>query len=252
MIGAVEKHRAAGLTLVAPVPDVLVIVPTFNERENLAELFEGIRAHAPSADVLVVDDASPDGTADEAAAFGARLGRIDVLRRSGRRGIGSAYRDGFRAGLDRGYRRLVTMDGDLSHEPRYLPGLLAAAEDADVGVGSRYLHGISVVNWDWKRLTLSVLGNSYVRAITGLPVRDCTSGFQCFRREVLEAIDVDRLRFANYSFLVELKYRAHRRGFRFREVPIVFVDRRFGSSKLGMRHVVQSVWAPWAMRLGRA
>jgi len=231
--------------------DVLVIVPTFNERENLTELCEGIRAHVPSADVLVVDDASPDGTADFATALGARLGGVEVLRRSGPRGIGSAYREGLQHGLSRGYRRLVSMDADLSHEPRHLPALLAAAEEADVAVGSRYLQGISVVNWSLHRLALSVAGNAYARTITGLPVRDCTSGFQCFRREVLEAIDPRRLRFNGYAFLVEVKYRAHRRGFRLREVPIIFVERRWGLSKTGLGSILGGMWAVWALRVGR-
>jgi dolichol-phosphate mannosyltransferase len=234
--------------------DVLVVLPTLNERANLTELLEGIRTHAPDVDVLVVDDGSPDGTAALAAEIGARLGRVEVLQRGRRLGLGTAYRDGFRVGLERGYRRFVTMDADLSHEPRYLPDLLAATApgaDADVAIGSRYLQGISVVNWDLKRLVLSVAANRYARTITGLPVRDCTSGFQCFRREVIQGIDPARLRFRGYSFLVELKYRAHERGFRLREVPIIFIDRRFGSSKLGPRHVLQSLWAVWAMRFGR-
>jgi dolichol-phosphate mannosyltransferase len=232
--------------------DVLVIIPTFNERENLAELCEGIRTHVPAADVLVIDDGSPDGTADFAAALGARLGGVEVLRRDRPRGIGSAYREGFRHGLTRGYRRLVSMDADLSHEPRHLPALLAAAEEADVAIGSRYLQGISVVNWSLHRLALSVAGNAYARIITGLPVRDCTSGFQCFRREVLEAIDPGRLRFNGYAFLIEIKYRAHQRGFRLREVPIIFVERRSGVSKNGLGSAWRSLWAVWALRLGRS
>jgi dolichol-phosphate mannosyltransferase len=232
--------------------DTLVVVPTFNERENLAELCEGVRTHAPQADMLIVDDASPDGTAELAATLGTRLGRIDVLRRATRLGIGSAYREGFRAGLARGYRRLVSMDADLSHEPRYLPSLVAATERADVAIGSRYLRGISVVNWSLQRLAVSVAGNAYARSITGLPVRDCTSGFQCFRREVLEAIEVERLRFSGYAFLIEIKYRAHRRGFRLEEVPIVFVERRSGLSKNGLRTAFGSLWAVWALRLGLA
>jgi dolichol-phosphate mannosyltransferase len=232
--------------------DVLIVVPTFNERGNLAELFEGIRTHAPEADVLIVDDGSPDGTADEAAAFGARLGGIDVLRRGQRLGIGSAYREGFALGLARGYRRLVSMDADLSHEPRYLPALLAATEAADVAIGSRYVRGISVVNWGLRRLALSVAGNRYARAVTGLPVRDCTSGFQCFRREVLEAIGVERLRFSGYAFLIEAKYRAHRHGFSLREVPIIFVERHSGVSKNGVGNGLHTLWAVWALRLSRA
>jgi dolichol-phosphate mannosyltransferase len=229
----------------------LIVIPTYNERDNLAELFEGIRAHAPGADVLVVDDGSPDGTASAARDLAARLGRIDVVERDRRRGIGNAYREGFRQGLERGYRRLVSMDADLSHEPRYLPALLAAAEEADVAIGSRYLQGVSVVNWSLYRLALSVAGNAYARGVTGLPVRDCTSGFQCFRREVLEAIDTQRLRFDGYAFLVEVKYRAHRRGFRLREVPIIFVERRSGFSKNAVANVGRTMWAMWALRLGR-
>ena len=230
--------------------DVLVVVPTYNERENLRELLAGIREHAPGAGVLLVDDGSPDGTAEEAQALGRELGAIEVLQRGRRLGIGSAYREGFARGLASGYRRFVSMDADLSHEPRYLPALLAGSERADVVIGSRYLRGVSVVNWSLKRLVLSVAANGYARAVTGLPVRDCTSGFQCFRREVLEAIDVERLRFNGYAFLIELKYKAHRRGFRLSEVPIIFIDRRFGMSKLGLSNVAQSGWAVWALRLG--
>ena len=230
--------------------DTLVVVPTFNERENLAELCEGIRTHVPRADVLIVDDASPDGTADLVTVLGARLGHIDVLRRGGRRGIGSAYREGFRVGLAHGYRRFVSMDADLSHEPRYLPSLLAATEHSDMAIGSRHLRGISVVNWNLQRLALSVAANAYARSVTGLPVRDCTSGFQCFRREVLEAIDVERLRFNGYAVLIEIKYRAYRQGFRLEEVPIIFVERRWGLSKNGLGNAFRSLWAVWALRLG--
>ena len=178
------------------MPDqrLLVIVPTLNERDNLETLFTGIRAHCPDADILIIDDASADGTADWAEELGRRLGRIAVLRREGRFGIGSAYRDGMRRGLAEGYDRFVTMDADLSHDPKYLPALVALTEAADVGIGSRYVRGISVVNWDLKRLAVSVGGNRYARLVTRLPVNDCTSGFQCFRREVLERIDVGRLR----------------------------------------------------------
>jgi dolichol-phosphate mannosyltransferase len=229
--------------------DVLIVIPTFNERDNLEELFAGIRKHAPHADVLIVDDGSPDGTADAAEALGARFGGIEVLRRPSQLGIGSAHRAGLAVGMERGYRRLVSMDGDLSHEPRYLPPLLAATDTADVAIGSRYVRGISVVNWDLGRLALSVAGNRYVRAVTGLPVRDCTSGFQCFRRDVLEAIGLERLRFRGYAFLIEVKYRAHRRGFRLCEVPIIFVERGSGVSKNGVGNAVRTLLAVWRLRL---
>jgi dolichol-phosphate mannosyltransferase len=165
-----------------------------------------------------------------------------VRRRPGRLGIGSAYRDGFRDGLAQGYDRLVSMDGDLSHDPQYLPALVELADTVDVAIGSRYLHGISVVNWDLRRLAVSVGGNRYTRLVTGLRVHDCTSGFQCFRREVLERIDVGRLRSNGYAFLVELKFLAQRLGFRLGEVPIIFVDRRFGRSKNGLGTVFRSMW----------
>jgi dolichol-phosphate mannosyltransferase len=221
---------------------ILIVIPTYKERENLETLFTSIREHQPEADILVVDDASPDGTAEYAESLGARIGRVCVMRRAGRFGIGSAYRDGFRRGLEQGYERLVSKDGDLSHDPRYLPDLVRLTESADVAIGSRYVHGISVVNWDLKRLALSVGGNRYARLVTGLPVRDCTSGFQCFRREVLERVDVGRLRSNGYAFLVELKFLAHRLGFRLRELPIIFIDRRFGLSKNSVGTIFSSMW----------
>jgi dolichol-phosphate mannosyltransferase len=231
--------------------DVLIVVPTLDERQSISELLAGIRSHAPAADVLVVDDGSTDGTAEIVAEIGRTNPAVRLLQRGRRLGIGSAYLEAFAIGLREGYRYLVSMDGDLSHEPRYLPDLIAAAADADVAVGSRYLHGVSVVNWGLERLALSVFANFCARVTTGLPVRDCTSGFQCFRREVLERIDLAAVKSTGYSFLVELKYRAHRHGFRIREVPIIFVDRRFGSSKLGPRHVLSSAWTLVDLRFRR-
>jgi dolichol-phosphate mannosyltransferase len=230
---------------------LLVVIPTYDERANLEALFTGIRQHRPDADILVVDDASPDGTADWAEQLGKQLGRISVLRRPGRRGIGSAYRDGFRRGLAEGYDRLVSMDADLSHDPQYLPALVDRTETADVTIGSRYTRGISVVNWTLKRLALSVGGNRYARLVTRLPVQDCTSGFQCFRREVLERIDVGRLRSNGYAFLVELKFLAHRLGFRLAEVPIIFIDRHSGLSKNGVSTIFRSMWTVSMLPLRR-
>ncbi len=232
-------------------PDVLIVIPTYNERANLRELLGGIRTHAPDADILVVDDGSPDGTSAFARELNGTLGRIDVLDRPGRGGIGSAYRDGFRVGMQRGYRRFVSMDADLSHGPEYLPALIAATADADLAIGSRYQRGVSVVNWTLLRLALSVGANAYARAVTGMPVRDCTSGFQCFRREVLEAIGVEHLRLRDYAFLIEFKYRAFRHGFRLAEVPIIFVERREGESKNGLRTVVRTMFAVLGMRVRR-
>jgi dolichol-phosphate mannosyltransferase len=233
------------------VSRLLIVVPTYAERDNLEALFTGIRQHRPDADILVVDDASPDGTADFAEQLGAQLGRIGVMRRPGRFGIGSAYRDGFRQGLAQGYDRLVSMDADLSHDPQYLPALVEQTETADVAIGSRYLRGISVINWGLHRLILSVGGNRYTRLVTRLPVRDCTSGFQCFRREVLERINVERLRSNGYAFMVELKYRAHRLGFHLAEVPIIFIDRQLGTSKNGVGNIFQSMWIVSTLPLQR-
>lgn len=234
-----------------PAGRLLIVVPTYAERDNLEALFAGIRQHRPDADILVVDDNSPDGTAEWAETLGTRLGRIAVLRRGARLGIGSAYRDGFRRGLAEGYDLLVSMDADLSHAPSYLPALVALAETADVAIGSRYVKGISVVNWDLRRLALSVGGNAYTRLVTGLPVRDCTSGFQCFRREVLEKMDVGRLRSNGYAFLVELKFLAHRLGFRLAELPIIFIERRLGKSKNGLANVFRSMWTVSCLPLRR-
>jgi dolichol-phosphate mannosyltransferase len=221
---------------------LLIVIPTYAERDNLEILFMGIRQHCPDADVLIVDDVSPDGTADLAEELGRKMGQIAVLRRAGRFGIGSAYRDGFRQGLAQGYDLFVSMDADLSHDPQYLPALLEQTATADVVIGSRYVHGISVINWSLHRLILSVGGNRYTRLVTGLPINDCTSGFQCFRREVLERIDVGRLRSNGYAFLVELKYIAHRLGFRLAEVPIIFVDRTRGASKNGVATIFRTLW----------
>jgi len=231
--------------------DVLIVVPTLDERQNIAELLAGIRTFVPGADVLVVDDGSTDGTAEIVEQLGRDTPQVRLLQRGRRLGIGSAYVQAFAQGLTEGYRRLVSMDGDLSHDPRYLPDLIAASDDCGVAIGSRYLHGVSVVNWGLERLVLSVFANFCARRITGLPVRDCTSGFQCFRREVLERLDLGAVQSTGYSFLVELKYRAYRHGFRLREVPIIFVDRRFGSSKLGPSHVLSSAWTLLDLRFRR-
>jgi dolichol-phosphate mannosyltransferase len=234
-----------------PSDRLLIVIPTYGERDNLEALFTGIRQHRPDADILIVDDHSPDCTADFAEELGRRMGRVAVQRRPGKLGIGSAYRDGFCRGLAQGYNLLVSMDGDLSHDPQYLPALVERTQTADVAIGSRYMRGISVVNWGLGRLALSVGGNRYTRLVTGLPVNDCTSGFQCFRREVLERIDVGRLRSNGYAFIVELKFFAHRLGFRLAEVPIIFVDRRFGASKNGVDTIFRSMWTVSTLPLRR-
>lgn len=229
---------------------VLVIVPTLNERENLTSLAEAIFAQLPDANLLVVDDHSPDGTGVLADEMAARDPRVTVIHRPGRLGIGSAYVRGFEHALAHGYDAVVTMDADWSHDPAYLPALVGAVDHFDLVVGSRYLNGISVINWTLARLILSTGANAYVRAITGIPLRDCTSGFQCIRRTALERINPGSIRTNGYSFLVEVKYRIHRQGLSMAEVPIVFTQRRHGRTKMTRGEIFASFLNVWKLRLG--
>ncbi len=228
----------------------VVVVPTYNECENIAELVDGIFAAGADCDVLVVDDNSPDGTGALVDKLRSDRPGLQVLHRPQRLGIGSAYIDGFRHVLGGGYGHVFSMDADLSHDPRYLSDFLTAARIYDVVVGSRYLTGVSVVNWPLWRLALSLAANTYARTVTGLPVRDCTSGFQCFRADVLRRIHLDAIRTNGYSFLIELKYRAVRAGFRVGEVPIIFVQRLRGTSKITRREIYASILTVWKLRLG--
>jgi dolichol-phosphate mannosyltransferase len=228
----------------------VVVIPTYNERDNIGEVVDGVFAAGADCDVLVVDDNSPDGTGATVDGLRATRPGLRVLHRPRRLGIGSAYIDGFRHVLELGYGHVFSMDADLSHDPRYLPDLLTAARVYDVVVGSRYLMGVSVVNWPLWRLALSLAANAYARRVTGLPVRDCTSGFQCFRADVLHRIPLDVIRTNGYSFLIELKYRAVKAGFRVGEVPIVFVQRLRGASKITRREIYASVFTVWKLRLG--
>lgn len=224
------------------MPKILIVTPTYNERENLEPFLAGVFGAVPTADVLIVDDASPDGTGALADEIAARDSRVSVLHRPGKMGLGSAYMDAFRRGLEDGYELLFEMDTDLSHDPRYLPDFLQAFEDgADAVIGSRNVPGGGVEGWGLGRHLLSKGGSLYSRSILGLSVHDLTSGFKGFRREVLQAIDIDAVRSEGYSFQVELTYRAVLRGFRIDEVPIVFVDRRAGQSKMSRRIFAEAV-----------
>jgi dolichol-phosphate mannosyltransferase len=229
--------------------NVLVIVPTYNERENLPRLVPAVLRHGYR--VMIVDDGSPDGTgqiADELAREWP--GRIEVLHRQGARGLGRSYVDGMRKALAFDSAELICqMDADLSHDPDYLPTLVAATSTYDVVIGSRYLHGISVVNWPLRRLILSTAANRYIRAVTGMTVRDCTSGFRCWRRDALARVPLDRVISDGYAFIVEMLFEAWRRGSRIGEVPIIFVERREGESKLSRGVLVESLIAPWRLRL---
>ncbi|HET6436694.1 MAG TPA: polyprenol monophosphomannose synthase [Anaeromyxobacter sp.] len=228
--------------------EALVCVPTFNERENLEAICRAILAAAPTVAVLVIDDNSPDGTGQLADQLAAADRRIQVLHRAQKEGLGRAYLAGFGWALEQGYRLVLEMDADFSHDPRYLPGMLRAAEGADLVLGSRYVPGGGTVNWGLLRRLLSRGGSLYARSILGLRIRDLTGGFKCFRREVLEAIDLGSVACTGYAFQIELTYRAVKRGFRVVEVPIVFADRRVGQSKMSRRIVLEALKKVWSIR----
>jgi dolichol-phosphate mannosyltransferase len=230
--------------------NVLVVTPTYNERDNLPLLVRGVLAHEGYR-MLVVDDASPDGTGAVADALAAEYeGRIVVIHRTGPRGLGRSYIDGLQHAVAMPDVDVVfQMDADLSHNPEYLPALAAATRDFDMVIGSRYLHGISVVNWPLHRIFLSTFANRYIRAITRLAATDCTSGFRCWRRDALERIPIGRMVSDGYAFLVEMLFEAHRRGYRIGEVPIIFVERRQGQSKVSSTVLLESLIMPWRLML---
>jgi dolichol-phosphate mannosyltransferase len=220
----------------------LVVLPTYQEADNIAEVLRRLRAAVPAADVLVVDDASPDGTSDVAKAAAHELGGVDVLVRPGKAGLGSAYRTGFAEGVERGYDVLVEMDSDLSHDPAALPSLLQALEDgADLAIGSRYIPGGSIPRWSLRRRALSRWGNRYAAAMLEMPVHDATSGFRAYRASALSAIDLDRVRADGYGFQIEMAHRVFQLGGRVVERPIEFVDRERGTSKMSTRIVVEAL-----------
>jgi dolichol-phosphate mannosyltransferase len=230
---------------------VLVVIPTYNEAENVVALAREVLAQDPSLDVLVVDDASPDGTGERVAAAAAGEPRLALLSRPGKLGLGSAYLAGFRHGLDHGYDCVVTMDGDGSHAPRFLPALLEAARVSDLVVGSRYVPGGGIANWPPHRRALSAFASLYTRTLLGLAVRDCTSGYRAHARRVLETVDPFGVRSSGYSFLEEMLYRVDRAGFRITEVPILFQDRTAGASKIDHREIYRAAWHVLVTALSR-
>ena len=227
----------------------LICLPTYDERENLGPMVEAILASAPQVEILVIDDDSPDGTGRLADEIAAREPRVHVLHRAAKEGLGRAYLAGFAWALARDYGLVMEMDCDFSHDPKYLPAMLAAAGEADLVLGSRYVPGGGTVNWGLGRRLISRGGSLYARAILGLPIRDLTGGFKCFRREVLEAIDLPSVQCNGYAFQIELTYRAARKGFRVREIPIVFTDRRVGHSKMSRAIVLEGATRVWSIRL---
>jgi dolichol-phosphate mannosyltransferase len=229
---------------------ILIVIPTYNEVENAGPLSSEILQFAPEVEILFVDDSSPDGTSEEVERLRAADGRIGLLRRPGKLGLGTAYLAGFRHGLERAHDAVVTMDADFSHHPRYLPALIAGLERCDVMVGSRYVKGGGVRNWGLHRRLLSRFANVYARTLLALPVRDCTAGFRAYRAGVLAALPLDEIRSSGYSFLEEMIYLVSRNGFRIGETPIVFEDRRAGRSKISKREIFLAAYHVLRLRLG--
>ena len=229
--------------------DKLVIIPTYNERENIEPMLQKLLALPYGLDVLVVDDNSPDGTATLVEEWKQKSERVHLLKRPGKMGLGSAYRDGFRYALEHGAEYIFEMDADVSHDPEAIGEFLHAVQDADIVLGSRYLNGVTVVNWPLSRLILSYSANVYTRIVTGLPLADSTGGFKCFRRRALEGIRLDRVKSEGYSFQIEMSFRCWKRGFRIKEIPILFVDRRAGVSKMSRRIIWEAAGLVWRLRV---
>ncbi len=232
-----------------PHESVLVIIPTYNERDNIGIILPEIKSLLPEAHILVVDDNSPDGTSQLVKDLAAKFDGIFVLDRPAKEGLGKAYVAGFTWALERSYEFIFEMDADFSHDPRYLPDFLTAIRNNDLVIGSRYVRGVNVVNWPMSRLLLSYCGNLVARAITGIPVRDCTAGFKCFRRKVLQTIRLDKIDSSGYSFQVEVNYLVWKNGFRIEEIPIVFTDRKRGVSKMSTKIVREALILIWKLRL---
>ena len=226
----------------------LVIIPTYNESDNIKKAIQLVFRSAKNVDVLVVDDNSPDKTANVVKAMMKKDKRVNLIERKAKEGLGTAYIAGFKFALKRNYDRILEMDADLSHDPSEIPNFLKAIEEADVVIGSRYIDGVNVVHWPLRRLILSYGGNIYSRVITGMPLHDTTSGFKCFRREVLEAVDLDAVHSGGYSFQIEMNFRAWCKGFRLKEIPIIFVDRTLGQSKMNLSIMIEAVKVVWKLK----
>lgn len=228
----------------------IVVIPTYNECDNVMRLAQEILKQDCSLQALFIDDNSPDGTGTLLDALAAEHKRIQVIHRSGKLGLGSAYREGFKAALAMGADFIIEMDADFSHDPGVLPVFLEKIQTCDLVIGSRYLNGVSVVNWPIRRLILSYFASAYTRFITGLYINDCTSGFKCFRRETIEAIDMNRIASDGYSFQIEMNYRCMEKKLKIVEVPIIFIDRHAGSSKMSRKIVYEAIFMVWKLRIG--
>ncbi len=234
----------------------VIIIPTYNEMENISNIIHAIFKLDEKLDILIIDDNSPDGTASivkdmmQEEQF---KDHLFIIERSGKLGLGTAYITGFKWALEQGYEYIFEMDADFSHDPNDVPRLLAACRDEgnDMAIGSRYITGVNVVNWPMQRVLMSYYASKYVRIVTGLPVRDTTAGFVCYNRRVLEAIDLDAIRFKGYAFQIEMKYTAYKLGYKIKEVPVIFINRRLGTSKMSSSIFGEAVWGVIQLRLSR-
>jgi dolichol-phosphate mannosyltransferase len=226
----------------------LVIIPTYNEKGNIAEIIQQIQQVAPELEVLVIDDNSPDGTGELVDGISASNSKVHAIHRPGKMGLGTAYVTGFKWALSKDYDLICEMDADFSHPPKTLALFLEKIKEYDLVIGSRYLDGVNVVNWPLKRLLLSYFANIYARIITGVPVRDLTAGFKCYRRRVLEAINLDRIKSNGYAFQIEMHFNAYYKGFKVVEVPIIFEERKVGQSKMSKKIVYEAAWMVWRLQ----
>ncbi len=233
----------------SPSQRALIIFPTYNERDNISKIVHAVLPLDPRIHVLIVDDNSPDGTGEVADRLASEEEKVEVLHRPNKEGLGKAYIDGFKWAIEREFDFIFEMDADFSHGPEYIRDFLKEIQHHDLVIGSRYISGVNVINWPMSRLLLSYFANAYTRIITGMPLRDGTGGFKCFRREVLEAIDLDKVQASGYVFQIEMSMRAWKKGFRIKEIPIIFIDRVAGESKMSKKIMREAIWMVWALRL---
>ncbi len=228
---------------------ILVIIPTYDEVANIQKLVPQVMDQDPRIHILVIDDNSPDGTALQVEKMMKDIKGLYLIKRANKMGLGTAYVEGFRFALKERYDLIFQMDADFSHDPEVIPHFLKSIEEYDLVIGSRYIRGVNVINWPMSRLLLSWLANLYTRVVTGLPVKDATSGFKCMRRSVLEAINLDKVRSDGYAFQIEIDFKVWEMGLRVKEIPIVFIDRYIGVSKMNHRIIREAVWMVWKLRL---
>jgi dolichol-phosphate mannosyltransferase len=228
---------------------ILIIVPTYNEIENIEKLIKDIFSFDENIDILVVDDNSPDGTGNRIKELKKSYNKLFLVEREGKLGLGTAYVTGFKFALKNGYHLVFEMDADFSHDPKEIPNFITAIKEADLVIGSRYISGVNVVNWPLRRLMLSYFANRYTSIVTGLPLCDSTGGYKCFRREVLESLNLDEIHSGGYSFQIEINFKAWKKGFRIKEIPIIFVDRAVGKSKMSRAIIREAIWIVWILKL---